>query len=291
MDIITYLESRGLEYKTAGKNIGKGWVGMDCPFCDDQRNHFGINKKTGKYSCWHCAEHGRIIKFIMVTESCNVKKAITIAKTIDLEEYYDEESSFIPYEGEIIPKECAKEFPNIHLNYLKGRNFNPTSLIKKYKLRACHNSGKYRFRIIAPVFFNRQIVSFIAGDVTGKAEEKYLFPPNDKTVLPVHDCLYNIDNAEDRIILVEGITDVWRIGGGAVGLLGKQMSKIQMQTLIDKEITRVVVIPDSDAIDSGEMICEQLSGVIDEVMMIYLDEGDPADMNPNDLKDLKETLL
>lgn len=293
MSIIDYLDSKGIEYKTKGKNISSGWVGIEtCPSCLDSGFHFGINSKELNYSCWVCGEKGGPVNLFRLLEKCGYKRAKML-----VEQYFptdilddDEPEPIIKKKinGNILPKECSDFLYDQHINYLLGRNFNPNYLTQKYNLKSCLNTGQYKFSIIAPVIMDGETVSFIAADTTGKAKAKYLFPPNAQVHLPIHSCLYNIDSVKNgEVIIVEGITDVWRLGDGAVATMGKRITKEQINLLLKKDIERVVVIPDSDAHEAGEKIANQVSGFFDNVEMIPLDEGDPGDLNADEVSELR----
>ncbi len=291
MTIQQYLDNKFLDYKLSGKNIGGNWIGLkECPYCHDNRFHSALNQKRGNFSCWSCEENKSFINFIIEIENTTFHKAKEISKKYLDNNYFEDENEFTPYQGNILPPESSNNFPQIHLNYLKSRNFNPQKLIKKYKLQATHNLGRYKFKIIAPVFLNRKIVNFVACDVTGKCETKYLFPPNKKVIVPIHNCLYNIDNINSYAILTEGITDVWNIGEGCICSFGKNLSQNQITLLLEKEVVRVVVIPDCDAQDNGERIANQLSGIIDSVDLIYLEKGDPGELTKLEINKLKREL-
>ena len=56
-DIINYLENREIDYHKAGeKNVGKGWININCPFCDDPSWHLGINLKSKFFNCYICEQ-------------------------------------------------------------------------------------------------------------------------------------------------------------------------------------------------------------------------------------------
>ncbi len=290
-----YLDEKLIDYKTSGKNIGKNWIGLkSCPFCGDSRHHFAIKKTNGKINCWSCQKNGSFINFLMKIEKISFPKAKKISENyIDNNYFFEEdEEKHIPFQGDILPKEASINFPKIHLDYLKSRGFNPQQLIKKYKLQACHNLGKYRFRIIAPVFIKKQIVNFVGADVTGKSEIKYKFPPNNKVEITIHDTLYNIDDIDigGYCVLTEGITDSWRIGKGAICSFGKNLSQSQINLLIEKEINRVIIIPDSDAQENGEKVANSLSGIINQIDIVMLEKGDPGDLTQIEVKKLRMNL-
>ena len=64
------------------------------------------------------------------------------------------------------------------------------------------------------------------------------------------------------MILVEGITDVWRIGDGCCALTGKVMTTEQQLLILRKKIKSILVLLDSDAEREAWKISTQLSGIV-----------------------------
>ena len=76
--------------------------------------------------------------------------------------------------------------------------------------------------------------------------------------------LYGLPEAaglQDAVVVVEGPTDVWRLGPGAVALLGKDMS-LRQQELVDRFLPGrpVVVFLDRDAQDKAVELQRTLLG-------------------------------
>jgi hypothetical protein len=186
-----YLEDRGIPFRTEGKNIAAGWIGIECPFCGDSSNHLGI-KETG-FNCWRCGTKGHIAKLISMLESCNLYQAYGIVKTFDSATALTDLKRDIRKRlgDNILPVEASKDFPDVHLNYLLNRGFDPTELITKYNLLACYTTGSYKFRVIIPVIENGHIVNFTAMAVSGQ-QPKYIHCSNEKSIIPMKECLYNI---------------------------------------------------------------------------------------------------
>ena len=74
--------------------------------------------------------------------------------------------------------------------------------------------------------------------------------------------LYGLAEARSTtgpVVIVEGPTDVWRLGPGAVALFGKDMSLPQQQ-LLDQHLPgrHVVVMLDRDAQDNAADVCSTL---------------------------------
>lgn len=289
-----YLDSLGIEYWEEGKNVTEGWIGIECIFCDDTSNHLGINTKNSRYSCWKCGAKGSFTDLITYLENVNFKQAIAVSKNIDFGEsgtllpFATRASSHFPLNSFAgLPKSFTRKFPKKHIQYLIRRDFDPYPLIRKYKLLACHTIGQYRFRIIIPFFLNHSIVTFTSLDVTGKQEPKYLHCPISESVIDPKRMLYNIDSVKQRAVIVEGVTDVWRIGDGAVAVMGTEYVKEQLAMLSDKEIKAAMVIFDSDAIAKGERFANQLSGVIPVVELVELQDGDPDTMTKSQIKQVQ----
>lgn len=306
-DIIQYFEDNEIEYWTKGKNVHKGWVNVTCPFCGDHsysgNNHCGIHLEAKTVNCWLCGPKGFVVNLIAELEECSFAQANTIIAKYPNDDIFFEKSYKDIEKGEkidsrlcldsILPKESTNQFPKMHLDYLKSRNFDPDIIIPKYKLKACHNIGSYKFRIIIPIIQNRKIVNFTSRDVTGESGIRYKACPEENAIAPMTQCLYNIDNVRGRSILVmEGATDVWRIGNGAVGILRTGFSNAQIELILRKNIDKAFVMFDSElqAIRRAKQLVGQLSVHINHVQMIELSSGDPGDSTEAEVNHLKKII-
>jgi len=293
-DVISYFEEKGIEYHTSGKNVTRGWVEINCPYCSDPSWHLGINLENKLFHCWICGETGDIIKLIREIEECSFARALKIIK-----EFQDNTFEFLKRDIKqrsykntysILPPEATNNFLPIHLNYLKNRGFNPHYLIEKYDLKCCHYIGDYKLRIIIPIYENNQVVGFTSRDVTGKAKNKYKHCPNADSIIPVKECLYNLDNCpSNKVIVVEGVIDVWRIGDGAVAVFGTQCTREQIKKL--SKFEHVHVMFDSDAIDEAKKLANRLIGLVKQVELIEIAEGDPAKLSEEEINKIKSLII
>ena len=105
--------------------------------------------------------------------------------------------------------------------------------------------------------------------------------------MPINHILYNFDTVKDCVVIVEGVTDVWRMGDGFVCSFRKAMTPEQIQFLMKKRIKRAFVMYDADAKDQSYALANQLSGLIEIVEVLELDGGDPADMALEDVMNLR----
>jgi len=287
-DTIKYLESKEIEYHTRGKNVTRGWTNINCPFpqCDDPSWHCGISPQK-LFNCYICSEKGDVVKLVKQIENCSWYQAKNIIEQFSEDLTVDLKKEDIRYSSKIdhlnLPKISLSLPCLIHKNYLIKRNFDPDYLTKKYKLRFCYNIGEWKFRIIIPFYFDNKLITWSGLDVSGKAEIKYKHLSNEKSIVPIKKTLYNIDSISegDSIIIVEGITDVWRLGEPAIATMGIQYTQEQVEMILNKKPSKVIVLFDSEdkAIKQAERLANQLSLFISDVNVIELDEGDPCDLS------------
>ena len=279
-DVISYLEDKGIRHwKGPRKNISRNWIGINCPWCDDPSNHLGINLENNLINCWRCGKKGSIMKLLLKLEKSYNYAIRTLMK------YQND------YKIKLEPIEETKEvklpgdnnFTKMHLDFLLKRGLNPDFVIDHYKLKACGPAGKYKFRIIIPVFVGGRLVTFTSRDITGK-RTKYMHCPSNKSIMPIKSTLYNIDRARDTVVLVEGVFDVFRLGDGSIASFGTELTKNQISLLLKKEIKNIFIMFDSDAIDKAKKVAATISTLFDHVEIIKLKEGDAANLSEEDAK-------
>jgi DNA primase len=106
--------------------------------------------------------------------------------------------------------------------------------------------------------------------------------------MPKREVLYNFDGARDVhfVIVVEGITDVWRIGDPAVAILGKTISPVQAELLRTTWRHKpIVVMLDGEARAEADAIVDKLAQSGDNpVVAARLPVGvDPADLSEDEV--------
>jgi len=295
-DVYSYLNDRSIDYSESGTNTSFGWVNIECPFpyCDDHSNHLGINLESKVFHCWKCGTKGGITKLIQELESCSYKQASRI-----VEEFQDIDSiasysksrkeATVPSRSNFIypPKGCVKEFPEVHLQYLRSRDFDPSIIIPKYELMACHTAGDFKFRIIIPIIEDGEVVNFTTRTVIKDMEPRYKMASINKynPITDIYDLLYNFDSVQERAFILEGPTDVWRMGDGSTCTFGTALSKPQILKLASLELA--VLIFDSEAEEDARRLEYQIRPFTD-TEIILLDPGlDPAQLRQDEVEELK----
>lgn len=283
-DVETFYNDNAVPFITEGtKHCQAGWVQISCPFCTGNPGyHLGYNLSGDFYNCWRCGFHpiGEVVKALTNSSWGKVKQILKEYKTT------------LSTRKHLLPNKSGKKADRVKyppgtdqlnpasIRYLKSRGFNPYILADKWGLRSTGPISSYKHRIIAPIYFNDTLVSFQGRDYTDRAKLKYKACPQDKEVIDHKKILYGYDQAKsDKCVLVEGITDVWRLGPGAVATFGI-VTRASQILLLAERYRKVYVMFDDDpeARKRGKQIGFDLDmmGVSTELCLI---EGDPGGLD------------
>lgn len=296
MEVQEFLEEHDIEYFTSGKNVSHGWINVQCPFCDDHSNHCGIKLSNLRVSCWICGSHS-IVNLIIELIHCSYKEANYIKKSLSrgagdnplLTRRHSDTSSNITH----LPLEATPDFPKRYLHYLKSRGLTPPGkYIKKYRLLATYPIGKYKFRIIIPVYMNRRLVSFTSRDITENQTPTYLSASDKEGRMNIKNTIYNYDNLTpgSDAILVEGPLDVWKLGDGTVSSFGVKYTDRQVILLKKKEIRTLFIIFDNDKAGrmGGRDFARVMAPLVKKIEIITFETiNDPGDLSADEASVLK----
>lgn len=269
----------------------EGWVNINCPFCDDQSNHLGVFiRRPRKIKCWRCGEHN-LPELLSYFSDKNIKYLYKEYKAEGEEEivHQKKEKPVIPIEK--IRKEfeenCTRASNEIYANYLRKRNFRPAEIFRDWKVQGGTQMGEYRYRLMIPVYHNGEIVSFQARDITGKQDPKYITCHGTN----IKNYLYGLDYVQrDRVIITEGVTDVWRLGKGiAIATFGIEYVSKQIELIVKKDFKYVTVFFDSEpqAQRAASKLINHLELFgIHSTNFIMGDERDPADLSEEEAEEV-----
>jgi hypothetical protein len=298
MKITKLLNDFNISYVTEGnKHCTKGWVNIHCPFCAGSQNyHLGWNIEKEYFYCWRCGHHRTIETLCKLSQ-------LSAQQVKELIREYKGRPRISNTLKKRAPRIKGFQYPSgvvelqqNHRKYLEGRNFDPDYIVNMWGIKGTSpvsqlaNIG-YQNRILAPIYWNGQVVSFQTRAI-GKAEPKYKACPQERELIQHKHILYGKQKAWGTTgICVEGITDVWRFGPSAFAVFGISYRLEQVREMI-KHFKRVVVVFDNDpqAIKQADKLVGQLawSGVKAFSVSII---GDPASMNQDDANHLVKEVL
>lgn len=294
MNVLKFLSDYGIPHVTEGHpRCSKNHVNTHCPFCPGGNDyHLGF-ELSGKYAnCWQCGWHPiskTISKLIGVSES-EARKILNdyggkfFKKTKEIKRRVRKKSHKFPSGTTALTKR--------HFKYLEKRNFNPKKITYEWSLFGTGPIAKldnidYKFRIIAPIFWNNEQVSFQARDITGNHKVKYLACPKERELIEHKHILYGDQNYWDDIgICVEGITDVWRLGKKSFATFGIKFTHKQIR-IMSKNFKRIFIIFDDEPQAQRqakklqkELLFRNIEAIIQTI------DGDPGDLTDKDAKEL-----
>ena len=276
------------------KNVGTNFIGIQCPMCQDQSSHGGFNINKSYYVCHICGSTW-LPRIIAILAKVDINEAIKLTKKYSSgqsgkskakkKEYkYSSKVIFPPGTGPLTDK--AKE-------YLISRNFDPNHLVSEWGLLSTGHLGEYKFRILAPIYFKSQLVSYQCRDITGKSDTPYRGCHIDESVIPLKHTLYGFDKAiiKGKCIVVEGITDAWRLGSGACATFGKNFTPKQLMLLV-RNFNEIFIFYDSDEAGQkqADILYGQLVGYDKKVEILTLSKGDPGDLSDNEAKNIMKEI-
>lgn len=295
-DIHRFVRDHRLNIAPLGhKHNHTGWVNVPCPFCTGNPGyHLGFIIGAGRWNCYRCRGHGPI-------ETIQALLGVEWARAKEIFEIYGGRPIFFEQDAAAtqrpltlqLPPECSPLHPAAR-RYLKSRNYSPAALVQQWGLHSTHRTGDYKFRIIAPITHEGKLVSFQGRDYTNKAAYKYKACPLSKEVVPHKHTLYGLERVPGHAaVIVEGVTDVWRLGAGAVGTFGTEWTPQQVNIL--RQFPRRYVLYDSgeeEAHEQGLALANALgafSGITEHIELKA--GGDPGNMSPADAQQLMKMLI
>lgn len=291
-DIIRFLNDQKIEYRSSGKNIGRGWVGIrKCPFCGDRKYHLGMHKKTANLSCFRCGTKVWILEYLMESYKCTRAQAREAIKGyVDWNQSGQDEHILSKPSRIKLPIGATQEFPKAHLQYLESRGFG-LETIQRFSLSACLYYSTWKYRVIIPILYQEKMVAFTGRAIAGQ-DPRYLHSPSEESVIPVKSCLYNLDLATKHTIIVEGPTDVWKLGSGAVCTFGTKYTNRQLNLLRKNGCEKATLIfdPDKSGRKAASLLCNALDMCGIEADSFILRDKDPGDLSEDEAFNLREEI-
>jgi DNA primase len=156
----------------------------------------------------------------------------------------------------------------------------------------------YRNRILIPIYWEQEVVSFQARAISNKSKIKYKACPKEREAVPHQEVLYGKlgmgIQPTRTAICVEGVTDVWRLqpftSASVVGVFGIEFSPKQTR-LLSRLFDSVVVIFDDDpqAVLQAKRLVSELRFRGTAAYHVAI-TGDPGGMSWTEAKNLTKQI-
>ena len=277
------------------KHHRAGWINVPCPFCTGNAGfHLGyeVRSSGSGFVCFRCGGHGGTATIARLAR-------ITPRKAADLIEQYGGR----PFTATIkakrewqLQQQITMPMGTGRLNeaamrYLESRRFDPLQLEREFDLMSTGPVGKHRLRIVIPVQYQGFNVSYTCRSYAG-SQTRYLACAEANELIPAKDILYNIDSVpnKQKVVVVEGAPDVWRLGAGAVATFGTKVTPSQFKFLV--QFRRVVLIRDMDEAgqNAWREVYARLQAFGVDAVIHDLDVADAAELDEREAKYLMRQL-
>jgi hypothetical protein len=283
-DARSFCEVNGVEYAGAGhRHYRKGWVNIVCPFCfGNPGYHGGINEESAYYSCYRCGS-SYLPKVISKTLGIGIGDAHRIFKQFLSDDIKLRSKRRQPRElklPRLIP------LTDRHRRYLSSRRFDPDKIIRDFGISSTGPIGIYRHKIFVPVYWQERMVSFQCRTTkTGKQDLRYMGCELENEIIEHKRLLYNFNPDWTRVIIVEGITDVWRLGGQSAATFGIEYTTGQIRRIVESNVKVVRILFDDEyqaQLQAETLGTQLLSYNLDVDIYTLTSAADPADLTDNE---------
>lgn len=261
---------------------------IHCPFCAGGKSgwHLGIHIESGNGHCWRCGKlpTAKILRAIVPTANLReifrtytthrraIAAKIKIMHATDLE--------YPPDVRELGYSQCK---------YLTDRNFDPDFLVVEWGLKGVGPmGGEWAWRILIPICNQMgHEVSYTSRALSESRSPRYLTASNERSLENPRSLLYGEQYAEDTILVVEGPTDVWRIGRGAVATLGTSWTKEQAVKISKYKRRLIMFDNETEAQKHAQELAGAVAAADGTTDIITGLKTDPGDLTSSEVAELR----
>lgn len=309
MTIIDIYKRYGVPFRVVGSR--GGWIDTHCCFCSGSADfHLGYSIEQKFYKCWRCGFHQTIDTLEVL---CHIPRdvAIELYKSLDRNDGSNrpliansrEANARVTISRYHRPSDVGPLRPS-HRSYLERRGFDPDEIEREWGVLSTGPMSyldeiSYRHRLLIPVRWDGVEVSFQARDVTDRADRKYMACPPEREAKSHKHLLYGQQECWGETgIIVEGVTDVWRLGSKACAVFGIQYRAEQVRE-IARHFRRAMIVFDSEwqAKRQAEKLADQLrvrlpeGATVVDLSRMGIDAADPGSMSQDDADHLMRELI
>lgn len=287
-----------VDYST---KINRGWVNVECPYCTSEHPlHLGFNPAGDYCTCWNCGGHDlkRTLSKVLAVPYNDVDEIMT---------HYEGRGGMLMQLNKKVAKARSLELPSdsftpAERKYLLSRNFSPRFLHEKYGVVGGGIAGRWKFRILIPVYLNGKLVSWTGRSILDKQTLKEKEIPRyknlsiEESVINIKECIFNIDHCRKNVaVLVEGSFDVMRLGDDFMCSMGTELTQNQIG-ILHQRFKKIFIAFDNEpeAQKKARKFGLQLAsiGVEVEVVNIYEDfnKNDGGELSDDEVKIIRKEL-
>lgn len=290
MNMREILDELRIPYMESGQHhhVGSGWIGLDCPYCTPACGAFrmGYNEASGICYCWSCGSQW-IVKVLADTTGLSYHKIKQYVSKLDKVCIPDQ---YLTKKRGTLKLPDHSGLTEYQEKYLRMRGFDPRELERVWGIRGIQHHPKYKWRILIPITYRGEIVSFTTRS-TLKTGRRYLSASPSEEILSHKELLYGEEYARNAIIVSEGPIDVWRIGLGAVCTFGTGYSKQQLLRIASYPIRAICFDREPHAQRVAKNLCDMIAPFPGKTIRIEIDSKDPGSSSKREISELRKSIF
>lgn len=275
-----------IPFKRGGEHhhVRKDFIGVDCYTCGvgSGAYHLGISPTLG-CRCWRCGK-----KTIW-----DVWRNLRLPGSWkDVAGHYRREEYHRPTGTYTLPTGTGS-LRSIHKRWLRGRGLVSSEMEKLWHLQGTnHRAGRLAWRVVAPVLHHGKEVSWTSRR-TGESGKRWVSAKPEHESWPLGELVYGMQHVTSWAVIVEGPTDVWKVGPGAVACLGLGgMTNAQLLTLASIPNRWVLFDDEPRAQAEASKLCAKLAEFPGSTTRLELEDGfsgrDPGDCSYDEVLELRQ---
>jgi hypothetical protein len=272
----------------------RGWVQVDCPLCTPGagRWRLGISEAPPHTAaCYHC---GRVdLALVLVGWGVPQGRVGATLRALRAGRAgYTPPGPTTAPAGEYRPPAGVGPLLPAHARYLRGRGYSPEALAQVWGLGGLGVAARHSWSIFCPIADPQgRPVAWCLRAITDTGRRWYN-GPDAQCRVPVGQCLYGAHWARrGAVVVVEGPSDCWAVGPGAVGVLGVGVAAAQVRALA-KWPQRVICFDSSpEAQVRAERLAEALALHPGQTTVVVLDAEDPGSASRAEIDALRRAYL
>lgn len=299
MNITELLTDLGIPFARGGthRHVTANFVGVDCPWCSPGEGKFklGIPVDGHGCSCWTCGPRPLADALIELTGR-PWREVKRLLDPLELEAHQRQPEK----RGKVKLPPGVGPMQEPHRRYLKGRGFDPDELERLWGLQGIGVARRLPWRLFVPVhdavqssMYQPAIASWTTRSISMSQRDgfRWLSARPDEEAVPLKTMLYGESLCRHAAIVVEGPSDAWRVGPGAVATFGLAATRQQVLRLTRFPIRVVAFDHEPKAQRAAERLCWLLEGFPGTTMRVELGAADPGCASKEEITELRKRFL
>lgn len=270
----------------ADHHVSTGWLGCECPYCGhgSGKFHLGLRVDRPVASCYKCGTH----RYGDTLAELTGLPAAQVLRLLDFRSDFTRTPTR-PTGKLKLPSHLGPLKP-VHRRYLAQRGFDPEEIVSRWGVQGIGLHPRLGWHLFIPITLHGETVSWTTRSLSAQGK-RYVTASTSEEKLPAKSLLYGIDHIEHIAIIVEGPTDVWRIGPGAVATLGVQYTPSQVARLAQIPSRVICYDCEPQAQRQARKLADELSLFPGCTHVVELEAEDPGSASEREIRQLRRKFL